>query len=504
MSAARGLRPLPRTLRGRLLVGVLVLVTAGLVGSDVATYALLRSYFDARTERQLARTADRVDQALANRRDVRAIDQTLRLLAGNRVQALLVDGAGRLTASPPAADPGRGALLAALDPGTVARLRRRPGRSERLATSWGSFRVAYRPVARAATGTGTGAAGAVAPVAGVVVAVSLREDDETLHHLAVTTALVTAVALLALVLLALGVLAVGLRPLRRMAATAGAIAGGDRARRIEPGHPDTETGRLAVALNDAFDQQVLAEERLRRFVADVSHELRTPLTTIGGWADLYFQGGLAGDAATATAMSRIADEAAAMRSLVEELLLLADLDQQRPLAKAPVPLSTLVAEVVADARVIAPDRRVTLEDAHDPPAVVVGDADRLRQLVRNLLGNALRHTPPGTPVHVRLGADDGGGDGGSSSSSGGSPRVTLSVADAGPGVPAEARPHLFERFSQGAPVRRRGNGLGLAIARAVAEAHGGTVELRDPATGTGSEFVVTLPAADSAADSAAG
>jgi len=483
MKAARGLRPLPRTLRGRLLVGVVVLVTAGLLGSDVATYALLRSYFDARTERQLARTADRVDQALANRRDARAIDQGLRLLAGNRVQALLVDGAGRLTASPPAADPSRAALVAALDPGTVAELRRRPGRSERLEASAGAFRVAYRPVGPTGADAGTGAAPAVA---GVVVAISLREDDETMHHLAVTTAVVTAVALLALVLLALGVLEVGLRPLRRMAATAGAIADGDRTRRIAPGHPDTETGRLAVALNDAFDQQVLAEDRLRRFVADVSHELRTPLTTIGGWADLYFQGGLADPAATATAMSRIADEAAGMRSLVEELLLLADLDQQRPLATEPVPLSALVAEVVADARVIAPDRDVTLADHHGGAAVVAGDADRLRQVVRNLLGNALRHTPPGTPVHVTI-AD--GPDGG------GTPRVTLSVADEGPGVPAEARPHLFERFYQGSAVRRPGNGLGLAIARAVVEAHDGTVELRDPPGGAGSEFVVTLPAA---------
>jgi two-component system OmpR family sensor kinase len=481
MSAARGLRPVPRSLRGRLLAGVVVLVTAGLLGSDLATYALLRSYFDSRAERQIARTADRVDQALANGRDPQVIDQTLRLLAGNRMQALLVDDGGRLTGSATAADPARGALVAALDAGIIERLRRRPGRSERLETSSGPFRVAYRPVRRTAPDRGTGAA---TPPAGFVVAVSLREDDETMHHLAVTTTAVTAVALLALVLLALGVLAVGLRPLRRMAATAGAIAGGDRARRIEPGHPDTEAGRLAVALNDAFDQQVLAEERLRRFVADVSHELRTPLTTIGGWADLYFQGGLADREATTTAMSRIADEAAGMRSLVEELLLLADLDQQRPLAKEPVPLSTLVEEVVADARVIAPDRDVTLSGLHGGPAVVVGDADRLRQLARNLLGNALQHTPPGTPVHVTLGAPAGGHR----------PQVTLTVADEGPGVPAEARAHLFERFYQGSPVRRRGNGLGLAIARAIVEAHDGTIHLRDPASGTGSEFLVTLPA----------
>lgn len=489
MNVVRGIRPIPRTLRGRLLVGSVVLVTAGLLGSNLAAYALLRSYFDTRTERQLTKTATRIDQALADRRDVQTVEQTLRLLAGNRVQAMLVDRNGGLATSPSLTDTAtkaasstpRSALIAALDPDTIARLRRNPGRSERLETT--PFRVVYRPIQGTAFDRQTGAA---TLVGGVVVAVSEYEDDETLHHFAVNAAIVTSVALLALVLLALVALEVGLRPLKQMATAAAAIAGGDRTRRIHLTHPHTEAGQLAIALNQAFDQQLQAEERLRRFVADVSHELRTPLSTIGGWADLYFHGGLPDEEATATAMSRIADQAASMRSLVEELLLLADLDQQRPLNKEPVQLSSLVDEVVSDARVIDPDRHVTLSILRDDPAAVIGDADRIRQLVRNLLSNALQHTPLGTPIHVTVSTH---------AENGSAPRVTLAVADEGPGIPSDVREHLFERFYQGAPIRRRGNGLGLAIARAIVEAHSGTIQLRDPRNGTGSEFVVILPAA---------
>jgi two-component system OmpR family sensor kinase len=478
----------PRSLRARLLAGVVLLVAAGLVASNLATYALLRSHFEARTERQLSRTAARVDEGLADGRDVRVIERTLILLAGNRIQAVLVDRDGRLLVPPSSPNPSREVLVAALGPDVVARLRRDPGRSEALVATPNEFRVAYRPVREAAAVPGTGSA---APVAGVVVAVSQREDLATLRHVAVSAAVVTSIVLVAVVLLAFGMLELGLRPLRQMAAAAAGIAGGDTARRVPAGHPHTEAGRLAVALNEAFDRRREAEERLRRFVADVSHELRTPLSTIGGWADLYFQGGVADRETTATAMSRIADEAAGMRSLVEELLLLADLDEERPLAKEPVDLVTLVGDVVSDARVIDPDRRITLAVSGDDGAAVLGDADRLRQLVRNLLSNALQHTPPGTAVHVALNGSDG-----SDGRDGASPApVTLAVADEGPGIPAEAREHLFDRFYQGAPTRRRGNGLGLAIARAIVDAHGGTIRLRDPGSGAGSEFLVRLPAA---------
>ncbi|MGP3955644.1 sensor histidine kinase [Nonomuraea sp. 3N208] len=497
-----GLRPIPRTTRGRLLAGIIVLVTVGLVGSDLATYALLHSSFTVRAERRLTGMSERIDEVLARGYGVRAIEEAVLVLGRDRVKAALVDGAGRVFTAHSTEDPARDALIRALRAPAVARLGRDPGRSERLEVAGDPYRIVYHAL--------DVEPGASAPLAGVIVAVSLRDDEDTLHQVAVTEAIVTSVALLALIGLAFGVLRVGLRPLKNMAAAAAAIAGGDRARHIPVSHPHTEAGRLAVALNQAFDRQRRAEERLRRFVADVSHELRTPLSTIGGWADLYFQGGLPDPEATTTAMSRIADQAAGMRRLVEDLLLLARLDQQRPLETAPVDLQALVSEIVSDARVIAPDRTITLTatsraiEVHagevrgerlllgDPPAwdemrpaTVTGDAERLRRLLRNLLGNALQHTPPGTPVHVSVN---------------GSPsRVRLAVADEGPGIPADKRAHLFERFYQGDPVRRHGSGLGLAIARAIAEAHGGTIELRTSPHGSGSEFSVTLPAACPAA-----
>jgi two-component system OmpR family sensor kinase len=413
----------------------------------------------------------------------------LRLLSGNRIQAILVDRNGVLDGAGLSSNTPRATLTEALDPGTVARLRRHPGVSERVGAGPDAFRVAYRPLQTTALDRETGTA---TPVGGVIVAVSQRADDETLHQFVVNAVLVTSVALVTLVLLAMAVLRVGLRSLQQTASAAAAIANGDRTRRIHLGHPDSEATQLAMTLNQAFDQQFEAEARLRRFVADVSHELRTPLSTIGGWADLYFHGGLTDQEATRTAMSRIADEAASMRSLVEELLLLANLDQQRSLKKERVPLSTLVDEVVSDARVIDPSRHITLSvrSPAGDPATVVGDADRIRQLVRNLLSNALQHTLPGTSVHVTVSADV---------DSSGVPQMNLAVADRGPSIPAEARTHLFDRFyqfSQHGPIRRRGNGLGLAIAHAIVEAHGGTITLRPTADGAGNEFVVSLPSLD--------
>jgi two-component system OmpR family sensor kinase len=278
-------------------------------------------------------------------------------------------------------------------------------------------------------------------------------------------------------------LRLGLRPLGNMAATATAIAGGDTNRRVPVDGAYTEVGRLAAALNHAFDQRQRAEDQLRGYIADASHELRTPLTTIRGWADLYFQGGLPDAAAIETAMSRIADEAGHVSRLVEELLL-ARLDHQRPLGTDAVDLATIAREVAADAQVIDPQRPITLTLPQDPgEAVAVGDADRLRQVVRNLVGNALQNTPPGTPIQVGAGldADD--------------PVhwVRLSVADHGPGIPATDLPHVFERFYR-STRDSAGTGLGLAIVRAIVQAQGGTVQVwSEP--GRGTRFDVTLPRA---------
>ncbi|GLZ07535.1 hypothetical protein Acsp03_50010 [Actinomadura sp. NBRC 104412] len=457
-----------------MLAGIVVLVTVGLLSSNLAAYALLASFFERRAERQLATTGDRIGEVFARRPDARTIDQGLRMVAGGRVVAAVVDSTGRVRSAPRSDAPRQAALVQALTPSLVTRLREHPGRSFPLDVADDPYRVVYRRLAGGGGASGTA-------VAGVIIAIPLRQDQETLRRFAVDTAAVTAVVLLTLVCLALAVLRIGLRPLRTMAAAATAIAAGDRTQRIRVGHPQSEAGRLAVALNDAFDRQRQVEGQLRRFVADVSHELRTPLSTISGWADLYFHGALTDKDSTTTAMSRIVDAAAGMRSLVDELLLLARLDQQRPLETAPVSLRDLVSEVVSDARVIAPDRVIALVTQDHDRAMVTGDAARLRQLARNLLSNALQHTPSDVRVHVTVMTRPDG--------------IHLVVVDEGPGVPAEIRPHLFARFSAGDPVRRPGSGLGLAIARAIAEAHGGTIRLRDPAHGHGAEFVVILPAA---------
>jgi two-component system OmpR family sensor kinase len=299
---------------------------------------------------------------------------------------------------------------------------------------------------------------------------------------------VSAVVLGGLALVSAWVVRLGLRPLGEIGETAEAIAAGDLSRRVERAEPDTEVGRLGMALNamlgqieDAFSRRAASEERLRRFVADASHELRTPLTSIRGYAELFRQGASERPEDLANAMRRIEEEATRMGVLVEDLLLLARLDQGRPLEQVPVDLLRLAADAVADARAVSPERTITLTG--DDPVVVTGDEARLRQVAANLLANAAVHTPPGTPVHVRVMAEDG--------------RARLDVRDEGPGLPPGVGDQVFERFFRADAARSRatgGSGLGLSIVAAVAEAHGGRARL-ESAPGPGAWFVVELPLA---------
>lgn len=288
-----------------------------------------------------------------------------------------------------------------------------------------------------------------------------------------------------------------LRPLAEVKDTAGAIAAGDLTRRVPEHPPRTEVGQLSSALNgmlaqieSAFRTQQASEaaarsseERMRRFVADASHELRTPLTSIRGFAELYRQGA-ADD--VARLMSRIESEADRMGLLVEDLLLLARLDAQRELARAPVDLVALAADAVHDARTLSPDRRVTLEVTHNGLVpVVLGDEARLRQVLGNLMTNALTHTPAGTPVTVGVGTEPGW--------------AVLSVSDKGPGLAPEDAQRVFERFYRADSARTRsasrgGTGLGLSIVAALTAAHGGNAEL-DTAPGAGAVFRIRLPLA---------
>ncbi len=330
----------------------------------------------------------------------------------------------------------------------------------------------------------------------LVVAVPLREMDQTLARLRLVEALVIGGVLLALGLGAALVVRLGLRPLERISRTAGDIAGGNLSRRVEPATSRTEVGRLGLALNamlsrleSAFSEREASEDRLRRFVADASHELRTPLASIRGYAELFGMGAVAEEDREAT-MRRIEDEAKRMGVLVEDLLTLARLDEVRDDVRMPVELAALARDAAADARAIAPDREVALS-APERGTTVLGDEDRLRQVLGNLVRNALVHTPEGTPIDLAVRRVAG--------------EVELAVRDHGPGLPRGEDVALFERFWRAEAGRERGKagaGLGLAIVAGIVAAHHGSVAAAG-APGGGAVFTVRLPASGSPATLAA-
>jgi len=325
----------------------------------------------------------------------------------------------------------------------------------------------------------------------VAVALSLHSVDQTVGRLRTITLIASGAVLAALVAVAVGAVRIGLRPLRSVERTAGRIAGGDLSHRVPAGPAGTEIGRLSDAVNDmltqieaSFTAQARSEETLRQFVADASHELRTPLTTVRGYAELVRRGALPDEPAREHALRRIEAEATRMGRLVDDLLLLAYLDQHRPLNVTHVDLAQLVDDAVADARARDPQRPIEFVPAAGPVAVDA-DADRLRQVLGNVLGNALTHTPPGTPVRVVL--EDAGAS------------VRLAVTDAGPGLPPGVTERVFERFYRIDKGRSRasgGSGLGLAIVAAVVHASGGSVACASE-PGSGLTITIDLPAAAS-------
>jgi two-component system OmpR family sensor kinase len=234
---------------------------------------------------------------------------------------------------------------------------------------------------------------------------------------------------------------------------------------------------VATAVKDAFAAQRRAQDRLRSFVADAGHELRTPLATLHGWIDLYVQGGLRDQDQLDHAMERMQAEVDRMRLLVDELALLAHLDAAQPVNRGPVDVVALAGEVVDDARVVTADRAITLRGVAE--AVVDGDGPRIQQVLRNLVGNAVQHTRPGTPVTVTVTSQEGD--------------VAVEVHDAGEGIAPEHLPHVFERFYRVDPARGGGSsGLGLAIVEAIVAAHGGTAGVTS-APGHGTTVRVTFP-----------
>lgn len=325
------------------------------------------------------------------------------------------------------------------------------------------------------------------------VAIDLSDVERTVRSLAWSQVAIGTAVLVVLGVVGYWVVHRSLRPLAEVEQTAAAIAAGELDRRVPQRDPRTEVGRLSVALNGmlAQIQQAMAssessaenarmsEERMRRFITDASHELRTPLTTIRGFAELYRQGA-ARD--VEMLMSRIESESRRMGLLVDDLLLLARLDAQRPLERRRVDLLALASDAVHDAQSIAPQRRITMEVVDGPGTPeVLGDEARLRQVLGNLMANAVQHTPDTSLITVRVGT--AGDD------------AVLEVADQGPGMTPEDAQRVFERFYRTDSSRARasgGTGLGLSIVDSLVTAHGGRVTVTT-APGQGCCFRVSLP-----------
>ncbi|GAA2790340.1 sensor histidine kinase [Crossiella cryophila] len=462
------------SMRGRLLAGTILLATIGIVVVDAAAYIGLQHYLQVRVDQALRVVELRVKQIDKDHRELtREAVEAMGALGPSGSYFALVDGAGQVIREVQPDGPSGPPEPA---PDLSDAQRRTPGGEPYTVLAKGNPDLEYRTLVVALTQPLSTPSGRLAH--NVVVATSLRPNADTLAGLAGVGLIATLGTVGMLALLSLCVLWVGLKPLRDMAANATAIAAGDHSRRIGVTGGNTEVDQLAHAVNLAFDARQRSEERLRSFIADASHELRTPLTTIRGWADLYLQG-VDDPQVVELAMTRIEDEATRMHSLVEELLLLARLDQGRPLVAEPVDLGVLAGDAVADAMVVDGEREITLAIT-TVNAVVRGDANRLRQVLRNLIGNALQHTPAGSPVHVAVRGVGAGG-------------VGVVVADEGPGLSPDQLGRVFERFYRGDSSRGRGGaGLGLSIVRAISEAHGGSVWV-DSQPGQGAAFTVVIP-----------
>ena len=452
------------SLRARLLLGVVALASVGLLVADVVTYRELRSFLVSQTDTTLEQEHQAFEGGPGNDegRGPPGVFSETRGANGQTVLRKLTVDLFRGQAVPPAP----------LLPGAI-HVPARPNE--------GPDRVSYFTVGSHGSGAQYRVRAAIEPEldgAMLIVASSLHDVNSTLHRLFLVESLVTLAVLGALAVLGLWIVRLGLRPLRRIEQTAAAITAGDLSKRIDHPDPQTEVGRVGNALNEMLDRIEASDKRLRRFIADASHELRTPLAAVRAYAELFGRGAAARPDDLERSMSGITREAERMSLLVDDLLLLARLDEGRPLQRKPVDLAALVGEAVDAARVVDPDRPI---DLSVEPATVTGDETRLRQVLDNLLANARTHTPPGTPVAVELRREDG--------------RAEVAVADHGPGLTEEQAARVFERFYRADESRARasgGAGLGLAIVAAVTEAHGGTAEAR-PTPGGGTTFAITLP-----------
>ena len=464
-----------QSLRGRLLIGVISLVVLGLLIADTATYAALQSSLISQLDDQIKSGHNAAISGLGGPNEgpgpsgsglpagtvIELLSPSGAVLLAKRLE---VPGSTASSAMPdlpehlPAASEKAPAFLTLAGTGGVRQYR---------AAIWPEdfFSGNY-----------------------VVLAIPMTGVLSTLSRLLELEAVISAGVVVATAILALLIIRISLRPLEKMGTVANEIAAGDLSRRVEPATGKTEIGRLGLALNgmlsqieSAFAERTASNRRLRRFVADASHELRTPLTSIRGYSEMLRRGAAESPTDAELARRRIEEEAIRMTGLVDDMLVLARVDQGRPLDHEPVDLQAIAGDAAADARAVAPQRDINLTV---PGRVVVnGDDTRLRQVVGNLVRNALVHTPPKTPIDISLSTEDS--------------VARLSVADHGPGLAADDIDRIFEPFYRADPSRSRdsgGAGLGLSIVSAVVTAHGGHVKVRET-EGGGATFEVELPIA---------
>ena len=474
------------SLRSRLTLGIVILTAIAFATASFATQSLLKGYLISEVDKELIAIADasvpRIERGGLGRNDEEDNDDRheirQRLGLGpaaplNRIpttasltlldpNGAVIGGLGGDLATTRVAD-----YLVGLLPQEVASHGSEPFTIE---ATGADFRVTARPLNTGET---------------VVAAQNLGELEKTLDRLGALFGLIALLLLILITFAARSVIRISMKPLKDVEETAAKIAAGNLSTRMPDGQSSTEVGRLATSLNamlsrieEAFAARTESENKLRRFVADASHELRTPITAIRGFSELHRQGAVIGEKETSELIGRIENESKRMGSLVEDLLLLARLDQSREMESKPVDINQVVEDAVISARAAGPGHPVTFETSA-AELFTLGDQLRIHQVVANLLSNARSHTPVGTPIHVAVKATDNG--------------VEVAVSDQGPGLSQEDQKRIFERFyrADGSRVRvgQDGTGLGLSIVDAVMRAHGGSVSVQS-GIGKGSTFTL--------------
>lgn len=486
------------TLVSRLMLGVVILSATGFAASDIAAQNMLRTFLTNQTDDQLQavvgrslalvqragvapreeRLDDRPNQrgnGRAQNSDRRANDRALKPEAPlqsvpSSTSITLLDTDGKIV----------GAIGGDLNEADIANYLTGLTSKEVLGHNGKPFTIKtadidFRVMAQQLPNGG----------GSIVVAQSLREVEGTLARLQFLFVLIGFIMVVLIALAARSVVRIGLNPLASVEDTAERIAQGDLSARLPDAKPGTEVGRLVSSLNsmlsrieESFALRAESENKLRRFVADASHELRTPITAIRGFSELHRQGAVAEGAPTKELIGRIENESKRMGSLVEDLLLLARLDQSREMESKPVDLAKAVLDSVISARAAGPNHPVNFEEPKGE-FYTLGDSDRIHQVIANLLANARAHTPAGTPITVSM---TQGYDG-----------IRIRVADKGPGLSEEVQAKIFERFYRADSSRKRsdgeGSGLGLSIVDAVMRAHGGTVSVESK-PGEGATFTL--------------